>query len=284
MSTAEAKPAAPGRVPPAVSLLSGAFAGLSVDVALFPLDTVKTRLQSPQGFVKAGGFKGVYNGVTAAAGGSMPGAGLFFCAYETFKPLLQDAFGFSPALAQMAAASSAEVVACLVRVPTEVVKQRMQTGLEKSALAAVPGIVKTEGVAGLYSGFGVTVFREIPFSAIQFPIYEELKISWAKMQGTKQVNSVQSATCGSVAGAVAAAVTCPLDVIKTRLMLGSDKNHKPYRGAADVVSRILRDEGALTFLSGIQPRVMWISIGGFVFFGAYEGTKSALLSVSVFHK
>lgn len=25
--------------------------------------------------------------------------------------------------------------------------------------------------------------------------------------------------------------------------------------------------------SGIQPRVMWISIGGFVFFGAYETSK-----------
>ena len=35
----------------------------------------------------------------------------------------------------------------------------------------------------------MTVFREIPFSAIQFPIYEELKISWAKMQGTKQVEN-----------------------------------------------------------------------------------------------
>ena len=33
------------------SLLSGCIAGISVDVALFPLDTIKTRLQSPKGFV-----------------------------------------------------------------------------------------------------------------------------------------------------------------------------------------------------------------------------------------
>jgi len=110
-----------------VSLLSGGVAGLSVDVALFPLDTIKTRMQSPQGFAKAGGFSGVYRGLSAAAGGSMPGASLFFCAYETLKPLINAHLGGDrAALAQMVAASCAETVACLVRVPTEVVKQRMQ--------------------------------------------------------------------------------------------------------------------------------------------------------------
>ena len=64
------------------SLVAGGLAGTSVDVALFPLDTIKTRLQSPQGFVQAGGFRGVYNGLGAAAAGSAPGAALFFSTYE----------------------------------------------------------------------------------------------------------------------------------------------------------------------------------------------------------
>ena len=46
-----------------VSLASGGFAGLSVDVVLFPLDTLKTRLQSAQGFLKSGGFRGIYKGI-----------------------------------------------------------------------------------------------------------------------------------------------------------------------------------------------------------------------------
>eukprot|EP00039_Didymoeca_costata_P011098 m.152932 g.152932 ORF g.152932 m.152932 type:complete len:80 (-) comp15060_c0_seq1:2517-2756(-) len=46
-----------------VSLVSGGAAGICVDVSLYPVDTIKTRLQAPEGFFKAGGFKGVYNGV-----------------------------------------------------------------------------------------------------------------------------------------------------------------------------------------------------------------------------
>ena len=56
-----------------------------MDVALFPIDTIKTRIQAPQGFVKAGGFKGIYNGLASAAAGSAPGAALFFSTYEMMK-------------------------------------------------------------------------------------------------------------------------------------------------------------------------------------------------------
>ena len=66
----------------ATALVAGGMAGTSVDVALFPIDTLKTRMQAPQGFVKAGGFRGIYNGLGAAAVGSAPGAALFFCSYE----------------------------------------------------------------------------------------------------------------------------------------------------------------------------------------------------------
>lgn len=45
---------------------------MCVDLALFPLDTIKTRLQSQQGFHKAGGFRGIYAGVPSAAVGSFP--------------------------------------------------------------------------------------------------------------------------------------------------------------------------------------------------------------------
>ena len=53
-------------------LASGGLAGITVDVVLFPLDTIKTRMQSAQGFAAAGGFRGVYRGLASAAAGSAP--------------------------------------------------------------------------------------------------------------------------------------------------------------------------------------------------------------------
>ena len=45
------------------ALMSGGMAGMAVDICLYPLDTLKTRLQSSQGFVAAGGFKNIYRGI-----------------------------------------------------------------------------------------------------------------------------------------------------------------------------------------------------------------------------
>lgn len=50
----------------------GGVAGLVVDMVLFPLDTLKTRLQAVQGFRQAGGFKAIYKGIGTQAIGSAP--------------------------------------------------------------------------------------------------------------------------------------------------------------------------------------------------------------------
>ena len=80
-------------LPFSLALIAGGCAGTSVDVALYPLDTLRTRLQSPAGFWAAGGFSGVYRGVVATALGASPGAALFFSAYETMKPTLKNLNG-----------------------------------------------------------------------------------------------------------------------------------------------------------------------------------------------
>lgn len=49
------------------------MAGTAVDLLFFPIDTLKTRLQSAQGFVKAGAFRGIYQGVGSVVVGSAPG-------------------------------------------------------------------------------------------------------------------------------------------------------------------------------------------------------------------
>ncbi|GAA5796283.1 mitochondrial carrier domain-containing protein [Helicostylum pulchrum] len=264
-------------------LLAGACAGTAVDTALFPLDTIKTRLQSQHGFLASGGFRGIYSGLLTAVIGSAPGASLFFVTYEATKRVLGatvDQGQYTPFI-HMVAASCGETVACTVRVPTEVIKQRMQTKQFTKTSAAVSHVLRTEGILGMYRGFLSTVAREIPFTCIQFPLYEYFKRTYATMKG-RPTEPIEAAFMGSFAGAVAAATTTPLDVCKTRIMLSSkNQNTKHYDGIISTMKRIAAEEGPRALFSGIGPRVMWISIGGSIFLGVYEKAVKTFVQLRV---
>ena len=251
-------------------LFAGGCAGLAVDVALFPLDTVKTRLQSPMGFWKAGGFRGIYRGLLSAAVGSAPGASLFFSTYQKTKEILLVKGAKESSGHHMLAASMGEIMACLVRVPTENVKQKLQAGLFDTTGTAIRNMMKKP--SSFYAGYATTIFREIPFSLIQFPLWEWLKSCWISHDDAP-LSAIKSSLAGSLSGGIAAATTTPLDVVKTRIMLGTDASGKPYSGFKSTFSRIVAEEGVGTLFSGIGPRVMWISIGGLIYFGAYEQAR-----------
>ncbi|PSK48383.1 hypothetical protein B9Z65_5559 [Elsinoe australis] len=275
------------------SLLAGGVAGTTVDTSLFPLDTLKTRLQSAEGFLKAGGFRGVYNGLGSAVVGSAPGAALFFVSYDGIKRVLSSPASGQPrsklydAGVHSLAASVGEIAACAVRVPTEVVKQRAQAGQYPSSLSALRSILdlrRTKGFGAmwmdLYRGWSITILREVPFTVIQFPLWEGMK-RWSVSRRSRsttvpdgakeQATALESALFGSVSGAVAAGLTTPLDVLKTRLMLGREKQN-----VVTLARRIFKDEGARVFFRGIGPRTMWISIGGAVFLGSYQFASNFL--------
>lgn len=266
------------------SLISGGAAGTATDLAFFPIDTLKTRLQAKGGFFHNGGFRGLYKGLGSAVIASAPSASLFFITYDTSKSFLKNELplylpnlekGTSTHLSHMIAASLGEIAACLVRVPAEVIKQRTQSLQFNSSLESFKYIITNqsgEGVfQGLYRGWGTTIMREIPFTVIQFPLYEHMKSIWAQYQGVERVSPLQGALCGSIAGGIAAASTTPLDVLKTRLMLS-----KEIIGVFKLARNIVSEEGYRVLFSGIGPRTMWISAGGAIFLGVYEFVSTSI--------
>ncbi|KAL0574110.1 S-adenosylmethionine transporter [Marasmius crinis-equi] len=276
------------------SLVSGGAAGTAVDLLFFPIDTIKTRLQSSQGFVRAGGFKGIYKGVGSVVVGSAPGAAVFFTTYDTLKhslpsTLLSTNPNVAAPLTHMIAASVGEVAACLVRVPTEVIKTRAQTGRfgtnHQSSLSAFRLTVAHEGLSGLYRGFGITVMREIPFTSLQFPLYEFLKVRLGDYLNRPidqpRLYAHEAAICGSIAGGFAAALTTPLDVLKTRVMLDLRTSGEARLSLYSRLTAIYQKEGMKALFSGVVPRTMWISAGGAVFLGVYEWAVGGLIASGV---
>ncbi|EEF32126.1 S-adenosylmethionine carrier 1, chloroplastic/mitochondrial [Ricinus communis] len=255
-------------------VIAGGTAGVVVETALYPIDTIKTRLQAAHGGGKIV-LKGLYSGLAGNLAGVLPASALFVGVYEPTKQKLLQMFPENlSAVAHLTAGAIGGVAASLIRVPTEVVKQRMQTGQFTSAPDAVRLIISKEGFKGMYAGYGSFLLRDLPFDAIQFCIYEQLRIGY-KAAARRELNDPENAVIGAFAGALTGAITTPLDVIKTRLMVQGSANQ--YTGIFDCVQTVVREEGPTALLKGIGPRVLWIGIGGSIFFGVLESTKRYLV-------
>jgi solute carrier family 25 (mitochondrial S-adenosylmethionine transporter), member 26 len=81
-----------------------------------------------------------------------------------------------------------------------------------------------------------------------------------------------------LAGGIAAGLTTPLDVVKTRIMLsqGHNRDSLNYRGTWKTLRRLYHEEGVIILFSGMVPRTLWIGLGGAIFFGAYEESRKLL--------
>lgn len=230
-------------------------------------------------------------------------ASVFFVTYETLKTQLSkalypesasNAVGESPAV-HMMAGSAAEVAACMIRVPTEVVKSRQQTSAygRVSTFRALQLAASEEGIRGLYRGFFSTILREIPFTCIQFPLFEFLKRQMAKhtptLSGARRQDAAwwQSALSGSIAGSIAAALTTPLDVIKTRIMLARARSESASTAAdaarakqdtriLTILRTVVQQGGVRGLFAGVVPRTMWIGLGGAVFLGTFDAAAKTL--------
>lgn len=271
--------------------ISGAVAGGIVEAAMFPLDTLKTRLQTstnqPVPILKRlNGFKGVYSGCVGGVIGTALADAVYFGVYEPMKETCLSAMPeHFHTLAHAISAASASLVASVVRVPSEVLKQRMQAGQGfKSAINVFHGIMRNYGIRGLYNGTVPLLLRDLPFNTIEFAIYENLKVTTKKIKAARSNTEIdwktlsltqgEAGRIGALAGMFTAAITTPMDVLKTRLMVQATGAR--YSNIADAAIKIVREEGVLVLFQGLVPRLLWISFGGCIFFSALEGMEALL--------
>ncbi len=122
-----------------------------------------------------------------------------------------------------------DLAASIVYVPSEVLKTRLQlqgryqnpffnSGYNyRGTFDAARTIVRDEGLSALFYGYRATLYRDLPFSALQFMFWEQ-GLSWARQwRQSRDIGMPLDFLTGAAAGGLAGAITCPLDVVKTRL-------------------------------------------------------------------
>ncbi|VUZ53817.1 unnamed protein product [Hymenolepis diminuta] len=183
-------------------------------------------------------------------------------------------------------------------VPCENVKQSAQSRPFDSLRSIFRSYVLHEGWIGLYRGYVSTIVRDLPCALIQFPIWEALKGFFARrnhhrlldqhLQGgvaphsfpppsAANLTGFQFALCGFLSGAIAGSVTTPLDVAKTRIMLAERDSVLSSGRISTALKLVYNETGVLGWFAGILPRVGLMSLGGGIFLGLYDITKSFLV-------
>lgn len=226
---------------------AGAFAAFTVDLLVYPLDTLKTRLQSQDyekiykdanGATKRSLFRGLYQGVGSVILITIPSSGAFFTTYEALKYGISEAFPpnstiYLPQPAIHAAASGgAELVSCAILTPAEVLKQNAQmlsSGKRGSTSLEVFKQFRKQPTK-LWRGYTALAARNLPFTGLQFPAFESLKEYFMQKRvaqnGGRPVDGILerggiTALSAGIAGSAAAWITTPIDVVKTRIMLAA---------------------------------------------------------------
>lgn len=218
-------------------MIAGSIAGSVEHMAMFPVDTLKTRMQaitsscktpsltlrqSLGSIVKLEGLGALYRGIAAMGLGAGPAHAVYFSVYESCKNYLS-AGNPNNSIAHAASGVFATVTSDAVITPMDVVKQRLQ--LEGSPYKGVGDCVRRvfveEGFGAFYASYRTTVVMNAPFTAVHFATYEAAKRGLmpenAAGGGENEETLLVHATAGAAAGALAAAITTPLDVVKTQL-------------------------------------------------------------------
>ncbi|KAG2344028.1 mitochondrial carrier [Suillus weaverae] len=276
-----------------VNMLAGALAGITEHAVMFPIDSIKTRMQvfatSPaavytgigNAFTRISsteGMRALWRGVSSVILGAGPAHAVHFGTYEAMKELAGGNAAGNQWLATSLAGASATIASDALMNPFDVIKQRMQVHQSefRSVFTALRVVYQKEGLAAFYVSYPTTLTMSVPFTAVQFTVYEHMK---KLLNPSGDYSPVTHMIAGGMAGGVAAGVTTPLDVAKTLLQTRGTSHDPEIRrvgGMVDALRIIWRRDGIKGFGRGMSPRVLTHMPSNALCWLSYEFFKVAI--------
>ncbi|KAL8675641.1 MAG: hypothetical protein Q9186_007688 [Xanthomendoza sp. 1 TL-2023] len=258
------------------------------------------------------GLPSLWRGLSPTLVMAIPANVIYFTGYDILRSHKRSPVNqfINDGYAPLVAGSVARVSAAAVISPIEMFRTRMQAapagssgvGVFKETLLGLRKLVHAQGYSSLWRGLTLTMWRDVPFSGLYWWGYEagrnrlrDLRYPTVTQDATRSsslndenhsATFVDSFLAGATSGAVAAIVTTPFDVGKTRQQVTDDHQKKApaakghlrpeERSMPRFLYHIWKEEGAPGLFRGWAARCLKVAPACAIMISSYEiGKKMA---------
>jgi len=268
----------------ALDFALGGFSAAISKTAVAPIERVKLLLQTQdanaqiKGDKKYKGIKDVFirvpkeEGVSAFWRGNLanviryfPTQALNFAFKDTYKKVFCP---FNPKtdfwkffMGNLASGGAAGATSLSVVYPLDFARTRLAADVGKTAadrqfnglVDCLSKVYKSDGLKGLYQGFGVSVLGIIAYRACYFGGYDTLKrVLFPDGKG----HILFKFAIAQVVTGVSGLASYPLDTVRRRLMMQSGRKDVMYTGTMDCFRKIYQNEGGRAFFKGALSNIL----------------------------
>ena len=229
--------------------------------------TPKNGVDAMKSIIKNEGIKNLWSGLNFTVLQSTVSVVIYFSTYEYLRDKFRSMNSnecFKDYVATPLAGSTARAGTAFLINPVEVIRTRLQADASKTVKSEVRTMIKNQTFA---TGLKFTLLRDIPFTAIYWTINEKIRNSKAVRDNLESV-FLKNFISGALAGSIAALITTPFDVMKTRI--------QTIDGKIQPMSVIIRTGNLNKLFLGWRQRCLRTSFACAIMLGTYEFVKSYL--------
>ncbi|XP_027869004.1 mitochondrial glutathione transporter SLC25A40 [Xiphophorus couchianus] len=255
--------------------------------------------ENGRGWYKAAGqFKGTFDafykivcceGITALWSGlpptlamAVPATVIYFTCYDQLCAALRARMGERSQEAPLLAGAIARVGSATVISPLELIRTKLQSQKQSygELTSLIRSVVQAEGWWSLWRGLGPTLLRDVPFSAMYWYNYERGKNWLCQWYNTREPTFTITFISGAGSGSIAAIVTLPFDVVKTRRQVElGELQAKNLSGPVSsstfsIMKKIVAHDGFRGLFAGFFPRLIKVAPACAIMISSYEFGKA----------
>ena len=231
------------------------------------------------------GVRGLYRGLAPGVVRHCIYSSSRICLYESFRHRWSVDGDQLPLHRRAAAGGTAGLIGQALASPADLVKVRMQAdgrnvvhGLPPrytGMVHALRSIVAENGLRGLYSGVAPNLTRAVLVNIGELAAYDSAK-QHLLLQGWSE--GVHTHTASAImSGLISTILSCPADVIKSRIMAGGGNASAAYSGMLDCLVKTVKHEGVTALWKGFFP--CWARLGPWQFTFWVSPTPALVLNV-----